>query len=61
MFRTTHRHGPWRATIALVALSTISLGVTVIGTNAGASSGLTPPTQGMKPQRLLAKVKGNSS
>jgi putative spermidine/putrescine transport system substrate-binding protein len=58
MFRTVYRHGPRQAAIALVALSTISLGLTFVGTGAGASSGLTPPTQGMKPQTSIGKGEG---
>ena len=58
MFRTNHR-GPWRAAVALGALSLVTLGVSLVTTGASASSSsLTPPTQGTKPQTSIGKGEG---
>jgi putative spermidine/putrescine transport system substrate-binding protein len=47
-----------RVAIAVASLSLMSLGVSLVTTSAGASSGLTPPTAGMKPQTSIGKGEG---
>ncbi|HEV3268649.1 MAG TPA: ABC transporter substrate-binding protein [Acidimicrobiales bacterium] len=58
MFSGIRRNTRGRVAMTLVALSLTSMGVTVINAGAGASSGLTPPTAGMKAQTSIGKGEG---